>query len=100
VASTALQPVAESLLKRSGTFANFVKKQILTNSGDPPHIRARLDAQEADHTYRMAVRRLDRQRLGLEDRIEETLKLLQRWELERLRAVKDGEHHSRYCYYF
>jgi len=31
---------------------------------------------------------LDRQRLGLEEKIEDTLKTLQRWETERLRAVK------------
>jgi len=34
------------------------------------------------------VRKLDRQRLGLEERVEETLKSLQKWELDRLRAVK------------
>ena len=38
--------------------------------------------------YRIAVRKLDRQRLGLEERIEDVLKKLQRWEAERLQAVK------------
>lgn len=65
-------------------------KQIKTGSGQPPYVRAREEAQEADNTYRMAVRRVDRQRLALEDRIEESLKLLQRWEMDRLRAIKDG----------
>ena len=37
------------------------------------------------------MRKLDRQRLGLEERVEETLKTLQKWELDRLRAVKTGE---------
>lgn len=36
------------------------------------------------------MRKLDRQRLGLEERIEEMLKTLQKWELERLAAVKTG----------
>ena len=86
-----LQPVADNLIKSSGTFANFVMKQIKTNA-QPPHLRARQEAQEADVAYRTAVRHADRERLRLEDRIEETLKLLQRWEIERLRAVKDGEY--------
>jgi hypothetical protein len=34
------------------------------------------------------VRKLDRQRLGLEEYIEDALKNLQRWEAERLQAVK------------
>jgi hypothetical protein len=38
----------------------------------------RLDADAADREYRIAVRKLDRQRLGLEERIEDTLKVLQR----------------------
>ncbi|KAG8788636.1 hypothetical protein FRC19_009933 [Serendipita sp. 401] len=84
-----LQPVADNLLKRSGTLANFVMKQIKTGNGPPPYVRARSEAQEADNAYRTAVRRLDRERLALEDRIEEVLKLLQKWELERLRVVKE-----------
>ncbi|KAG8834562.1 hypothetical protein FRC17_008396 [Serendipita sp. 399] len=84
-----LQPVADNLLKRSGTLANFVMKQIKSGNGPPPHVRARLEAEEADEAYRTSVRRLDRSRLALEDRIEEILKILQKWELERLRVVKD-----------
>lgn len=60
------------------------------NSSEPAHVRARQEADEADREYRIAVRKLDRQRLGLEERVEETLKTLQRWELERLGAVKTG----------
>jgi tRNA(Arg) A34 adenosine deaminase TadA len=41
-----------------------------------------------DHTFRVAARKLDHQHLGLEERIEETLKMLQHWEIEHLRAVK------------
>lgn len=51
-------------------------------------MKAKEAAEESDRAYRIAVRKLDRQRLGLEERIEETLKSLQRWETERLRAVK------------
>jgi hypothetical protein len=57
---------------------------------EPAYIRAREDAKVADHAYRGAVRNLDRQRLVLEDRIEDTLKTLQAWEAERLGAVKTG----------
>ncbi|KAI0051035.1 hypothetical protein FA95DRAFT_1555078 [Auriscalpium vulgare] len=77
------------LLKRSNNFLTVVSKALSTNpTGEPPHVRARADADEADRSYRIAVRKLDRQRLGLEERIEDTLKLLQTWETDRLRAVK------------
>lgn len=86
---TRLAPVAGNLLKRSNTFLNVVSKALTANSnGEPLHVRARLDADTADREYRIAVRKLDRQRLGLEERIEDTLRVLQRWEAERLQAVK------------
>jgi len=71
---------------------NVVTKALNSNAqSEPVHVRLREEAEAADKVYRVAVRRLDRQRLGLEERIEETLKTLQRWELERLRAVKTGK---------
>ncbi|KAJ3551510.1 hypothetical protein NP233_g13067 [Leucocoprinus birnbaumii] len=77
------------IVKRTGAFVNLVSKALATNgSGEPAYVRARQEAEEANRAYRVAVRKLDRQRLGLEEKIEETLKLLQRWESERLRAVK------------
>ncbi|CAA7267405.1 unnamed protein product [Cyclocybe aegerita] len=80
----------ENLLKKTGNFVSLVSKALNNsgNSSEPAHIRARQEADEADRTYRVAVRRLDRHRLGLEERIEDTLKVLQHWESERLRAVK------------
>ncbi|KAG5649730.1 hypothetical protein H0H81_002332 [Sphagnurus paluster] len=83
-----LQP--ENLMKRTGNLVNLVSKVLNTagGSGEPAYVRARNDADEADRAYRIAVRKLDRQRLGLEERLEEILKVLQRWETERLRAVK------------
>jgi len=79
------------VLKRTNNFVNLVSKALQANSnGEPVHIRLRQEAEDADTTYRVAVRRFDRQRLGLEERIEDTLKTLQRWEIERLRAVKTG----------
>ena len=84
-----LAPVAGNFMKRSNTLFNAVSKALTTNpSAEPIHVRARLEADAADREYRIAVRKLDRQRLGLEERIEDTLKLLQRWETERLHAVK------------
>jgi hypothetical protein len=59
-------------------------------TGEPPYLRLRNESDEADKAYRVGVRKLDRHRLGLEERIEETLKILQRWESERLAAVKTG----------
>ncbi len=86
-----MQP--ENLFKRTNTLVSIVSKALQVNqNGEQPHVRARHEAEEADKTYRLAIRKLDRQRLGLEERLEETLKTLQRWELERLRAVKTGMH--------
>ncbi|KAI9458178.1 hypothetical protein BJY52DRAFT_1270186 [Lactarius psammicola] len=86
---TKLTPVAGNLIKRSNNFLNVVSKALAANPNtEPPLVRTRLDADAADREYRIAVRKLDRQRLGLEERIEDTLKLLQRWETERLYAVK------------
>ena len=72
---------------------NLVSKA-LNNSviSEPSYIRARSEADDADKAYRIGVRKLDRQRLGLEERIEETLKMLQHMESDRLRAVKTGEY--------
>ena len=86
-----LAPAGESLIKRTGTLANLVSK-VMNAASEPAHIRAREDAKVADQAYRGAVRNVDRQRLVLEDRIEDTLKTLQAWEAERLRAVKSGAH--------
>ncbi|OAX43944.1 hypothetical protein K503DRAFT_610472 [Rhizopogon vinicolor AM-OR11-026] len=84
-----LVPLADNLIKRSNNLVNVVSKALNANAqSEPAYIRLREEAEAADKVYRVAVRRLDRQRLGLEERIEETLKTLQRWELERLRAVK------------
>lgn len=89
--SPGLQP--ENLLKRTGNFVSLVSKALnnAANS-EPAYIRARSDADNADKTYRIGVRKLDRQRLVLEERIEDTLKLLQHMETERLRAVKTGKY--------
>lgn len=78
-----------TLLNRTSTFVSLVTKALNTQS-EPGYIKARHEADAADKSYRIAVRIFDRHRLGLEDRIEETLKLSQRWELERLRAIKAG----------
>ncbi|TFK94176.1 hypothetical protein K466DRAFT_6229 [Polyporus arcularius HHB13444] len=80
-----LSPLAQNV--RASGLANLVSKAFAAN-GEPAHVRARREAETADKDYRGAVRKLDRQRLGLEERIEETLKTLQKWELDRLRAVK------------
>ena len=84
-----LAPMAGNLIRRSNTFVSVVAKALNANAhSEPAHIRARAEAEEADYIYRVAIRKLDRQRLSLEERVEETLKILQRWEAERLRAVK------------
>lgn len=77
--------------KKTSSFASLVTKALSTNGvSEPAYVKARREAESADQEYRQAVRQLDRQRLGLEERIEDNLKTLQKWELDRLRAVKTG----------
>ncbi|GJJ11361.1 hypothetical protein Clacol_005593 [Clathrus columnatus] len=83
-----ISPVAENLVKRTNTLVSMVQKAVAGNNNEPPHIRARNEAHDAEKLYRVGVRRLDRQRLLLEEKVEETLKVLQRWEVERLRMIK------------
>lgn len=83
-----LAPMADNLVKRSNTLVNIVQKAINERHSEPYHVRARNEANDADKVYHAAVRKLDRQRLKVEERVEETLKAAQKWELDRLRAVK------------
>jgi len=78
---------ANTLLKRSNTVASYLARSLKASS-EPPHRKARIAADEANEKYRSAVRKLDGQRLALEDRIESMLKQWYIWELDRLRAVK------------
>ena len=88
-----LSPLAENVVKRAGGFASLVTKALQSNpNAEAPHVKARREAEAADQEYKTAVRNLDRQRLGLEERIEDTLKKLQQWEIDRLRAVKTGKY--------
>ncbi|KIY52956.1 hypothetical protein FISHEDRAFT_63600 [Fistulina hepatica ATCC 64428] len=84
--------VDSPIAKRTNNLVNIVSQAMSSlNTGaghELPHVRARQEAVEADKAYRIAVRKLDRQRLGLEEHLEEAYKVLQRWEIERLRAVK------------
>lgn len=85
--------IADNIIKRSNNLVNVVTKALnATSQNEPAYVRLRQEAEEADKMYRVAVRKLDRQRLGLEERIEEVLKTLQRGEAERLRAVKTVLH--------
>ncbi|KAG9037564.1 hypothetical protein FRB95_005146 [Tulasnella sp. JGI-2019a] len=86
------ETVASSVKRSNTVFSSIVKAVQTATAGDPstelPHIKARRLAEEADATYRKAARNLDQHRCALEERIEETLKVLQRWEMDRLNAIK------------
>ncbi|XAO25445.1 hypothetical protein I312_104268 [Cryptococcus bacillisporus CA1280] len=60
----------------------------LANSDEPPHVRLRRDAHKADEMYREGVWSAEEKRLEMEERIERGLRLWERWERERLSAVK------------
>lgn len=84
-----MERIAPEIAKTSGTLVDIVSKA-WASSAEPPFIRRRREATNAETEYRKAVRSLDRHRLKLEERIEESLKALQTWESDRLHAVKSG----------
>ncbi|CAG8497539.1 316_t:CDS:10 [Ambispora gerdemannii] len=58
------------------------------NEEEPPEKRARKEAQEADDSYRHAVRKLDKTRLVLEESMIDHMNFLERTEVERLNSIK------------
>ncbi|CAE6519375.1 unnamed protein product [Rhizoctonia solani] len=88
--SPSLLTPASNMMKRSGTVMDFIQRAVknVNAPAEPPHIRARNEADTAERAYRAGIRALDKQRLGVEEKVEEALKVMNRWEIERLRAVK------------
>nr|XP_018260514.1 GTPase activating protein [Kwoniella dejecticola CBS 10117]OBR82672.1 GTPase activating protein [Kwoniella dejecticola CBS 10117] len=60
----------------------------LGNSDEPHHVRLRKEASKADEAYKEGVRNAEERRLEMEESIEKGLRLWERWERERLVAVK------------
>ncbi|WVR08274.1 hypothetical protein IAU60_005321 [Kwoniella sp. DSM 27419] len=60
----------------------------LGNSDEPAHVRLRREATKADESYKEGVRSAEERRLEMEEEIERGLRLWERWERERLAAVK------------
>lgn len=55
---------------------------------EPRHLRLRREAEQAEQAYKEAVRNLDKLRCRTEETLAEHFKLAERWEAERLRAIK------------
>jgi hypothetical protein len=62
----------------------------LGSSDEPAHVRHRRDAIKADESYKEGVRVAEEKRLEMEERIERGLRIWERWERERLGAVRNG----------
>ncbi|KAN0064324.1 Rho-GTPase-activating protein 8 [Thecaphora frezii] len=87
-------------LKRSGTIGAYLHSAVERMptplkvavggvvSGEPKHVRLRRDADNAERVYEEAVRNLDRTRCQLEEILYEHFGLVQKWESDRIRAVK------------
>jgi hypothetical protein len=61
------------------------------STSEPAHIRARREAKRADNEYREALDALEVIRLRVEEQVEMGLRIWDRWERERLGAIKTGE---------
>ncbi|KAK8849456.1 hypothetical protein IAR55_004789 [Kwoniella newhampshirensis] len=60
----------------------------MAHGDEPVHLRLRREATKADEAYKEGVRNAEEKRLEMEERIERGLRLWERWERERLAAVK------------
>ncbi|WVQ79532.1 hypothetical protein IAT38_001631 [Cryptococcus sp. DSM 104549] len=60
----------------------------LANSDEPAHVRLRREATKADEAYKEGVWNAEEKRLEMEERIERGLRVWEKWERERLAAVK------------
>lgn len=74
-----------------GTVSEYLANWNVLGNRDPnetPSMRLHREAREADEKYKVAVRKLDELRCGLEEAIFLHLKFLERCELDRLKAIK------------
>ena len=67
----------------------------LGSSDEPAHVRHRRDAIKAEESYKEGVRVAEEKRLEMEERIERGLRIWERWERERLGAVRNGTSQSK-----
>jgi len=67
----------------------------LGSSDEPAHVRHRRDAIKAEESYKEGVRVAEEKRLEMEERIERGLRIWERWERERLGAVRNGASQSK-----
>lgn len=81
-----------SLLARSGSILSATFGSSNGGSSSQPavalHVRTRKEANHIEGVYRAAVRKLDRTRTRMEEIVQEGLVVLQRWEADRLAAVR------------
>lgn len=61
------------------------------SSDEPAHVRLRREAIKADEAYKEGVQVAEEKRLEMEERIERGLRIWERWERERLGAVRNGK---------
>ena len=62
----------------------------LGTSDEPAHVRLRREARKADEAYKDGVRTAEEKRLEMEERIEQGLRVWERWERERLGVIDAG----------
>lgn len=83
---------ASSLLARSGSILSATFGSHANGSSALPsvplHVRARHEADHIEGVYRTAVRKLDRTRMRMEEVVQDGLGVLQRWEADRLAAIR------------
>lgn len=79
---------ASSLLARSGSLLSTALRSTTAQPTVALHLRTRQEANHIEGVYRTAVRKLDRTRVRMEEVISDGLVVLQRWEADRLEALK------------
>lgn len=87
--STASNMVSPAVTNNFSMLKSYLPTS-LGASDEPAHVRHRRDAIKADENYKEGVRVAEEKRLEMEERIERGLRIWERWERERLGAVRNG----------
>jgi hypothetical protein len=90
--STASSMVSPAVTNNLSMLKSYLPTSLGT-SDEPAHVRHRRDAIKADEAYKEGVRVAEEKRLEMEERIERGLRIWERWERERLGAVRNGRSH-------
>jgi hypothetical protein len=79
--------IASPLSTYSSSINKYLPASLNVASDEPPHVRLRREANVAQEDYRFGVNEAEVRRLEMEEKIEQVLRTLEKWERERLGVI-------------